>query len=152
MLVSFGKHKGKTVARLVTKEADYVKWVLGQPDATGGLARLRSEMIRLIHIFDSKPIIGTCYHRGCERPPTRFSAYVGAEGGLFAWCDLCDPYEAGAFPGRLAIVRSYKDGLQHVESTCEGRKAGYRAIIREMAIRKGLPKRSGEAALDGFFA
>jgi hypothetical protein len=153
MLVTFGKkHQGKTVESLILKEPDYIKWVLEQPNPTGGLARVKAEALRLIGIFDQKPIMGPCNGHGCKQPPVRFSAYAGNSEALYQWCDSCNPYEAGAVSGKLAEIKTYRDALRHVEWTDGGVKSGYKAIVKAMALRKGLPKRSGDAQVKAFFA
>ena len=152
MLVTFGKHQGNTVETLVLKQPDYIKWVLEQPNPSGGLGRVRTEALRIIGIFDHKPILGTCNGHGCKRPPVRFSAYAGNSETLYQWCGSCDPYEAGAVSGKLAEIKTYRDALRHIEWTDGGVKAGYKAIVKAMALRKGLPKRSGGAQVTAFFA
>jgi len=52
----------------------------------------------------------------------------------------------------LTVVRTYSDALHYIEWTVRGVKSGYKAIIRALALRKGLPKRSGDAQVDAFFA
>lgn len=151
MLVPFGKHQGKTVGTLVLKHPDYIKWVLAQQGPTGGLKRIRDEAERLIRIFDAKPILGACSGRNCKRPPVIFSAADRSSSLLYQWCDSCDPYQSGAAPGKLTVVRTYRAALNHVESTCGGVKSSYKTIIGVIAQRKGLPKRSGERQVDAFF-
>jgi hypothetical protein len=151
MLVNFGKHEGKTVEMLVLKEPDYVKWVLYQPSPSGELERIRSETLRLIAIFDHKPILGSCTGRECVNSPVRFSAYAGSSETLYTWCGSCDPYEAGANSGRLTDIYTHPDALAHVDRTERGVRSGYRAIVKAMAVAKGLPNRSGEAQVRAFF-
>jgi len=152
MLVTIGKHKGKTVGTLVLKHPDHIKWVLEQRAASGGLAQIQREAERLIEIFDAKPILGACSGRNCLRQPVRFTAHAGRASALYPWCDSCDPYTAGAPPGTLAEIRTYRDALRHIEWTYEGLSSGYKAIIKAIARSKGLPKRVGEQEIDAFFA
>jgi len=152
MVVTFGKHKGKTVGSLVLKEPDWIKWVIEQPSPSGGLGRVQVEALRLIAIFDQKPILGTCNGHGCKLPPVRLSAYAGNSEMVYQWCGSCDPYEAGAASGKLAEIKSYRDALRHVEWTDGGVKSGYKAIVKAIALRKGLPKRTGDAQIAEFFA
>jgi hypothetical protein len=51
----------------------------------------------------------------------------------------------------LTEVRTYREALEHVEFTCGGGKADYKAIIRDFALAKGLPQRSGEKQIEAFF-
>jgi len=152
MLVTFGKHQGKAVETLLLKEPDYIKWVLEQPSPSGGLGRVQAEVLRLIAIFDRKPILGTCYKHSCNQPPIRFSAYAGNSEMLYQWCGTCDPYEAGAMNGKLAEIKTYREALRHIEWTDGGVKSGYKAIVKAIALRKGLPKRTGDAQVTAFFA
>lgn len=151
MVVMFGKHQGKTVAFLVLKEPDYVRWVLEQQNPTGGLARVHAEAKRLIAIFDQKPIIGSCMGHNCKQPAVRFTAYAGNSAALYTWCATCDPYESGANSGTLTEIRGFRDALRHVTWTDGGAKSGYKSIVRAMALRKGLPLRSGSPQITAFF-
>jgi hypothetical protein len=151
MRITIGKHAGESVAEVVLKHADYCKWLLDKDDASGVLERMRVEAQRLISIFDSKPILGSCNGSGCAKRSVRFSAYRGNSELPHWWCETCSPYLAGASQGKLTIIKTYRDALDHVESTCGGTRGGYSEIIRAMAIAKGLPKRSGEKQIGDFF-
>jgi len=151
MLVTFGKHKGKSLETLVIKEPDYIKWVLDQYAAEGPLAKLREEAVRLTSIFDNKPILRQCLGHQCTKRSVRFTAYTGVWSPLYYWCAKCDPYEQGALKGKLTVLTRYREALQHVEFSCYGDKAGYKAIIRDIALAKGLPQRSGESQVESFF-
>ena len=147
MLVTFGKHQGKTVESLILKEPDYIKWVLEQASPSGGLARVQTEALRLIGIFDQKPITRDCMGHGCKRPAVRFTAYARNSADLYPWCATCDPYQAGAIGGKLTEIKTYRDAIHHVTWTDGGVKAGYKSIVKAMALRKGLPQRSGAAQM-----
>lgn len=151
MIVSFGKHKGMAVETLVLKEADYIRWVLLHPDPSGELASLRTEVSRLIAIFDQKPFVGKCSGAGCARAPVRVSAYAGSADSIYQWCGSCDPYSEGAADGKLTFIQTYAQALRHVTSTDRGVQSSYRTIVKNLAIAKGLPKRSGEVQVREFF-
>src|ERR1041384_2473436 len=126
-------------------------WVLEQANPTGGLGRVQAEALRLISIFDQKPIGRSCMGHECKQPAVRFTAYAGNSVDLYPWCAACDPYQAGANSGKLTVIQTYQDALKHVTWTDGGVKAGYRSILKAMALSKGLPKRSGEAQINTFF-
>src|SRR5690348_4053546 len=122
MLVTFGKHQGRTVEELVLKEPDYVVWMLMQPNPAGAMARTCHEARRLIGVFDDKPFLGPCSGRDCPRPATRCSVY-GQNIQPVCWCDDCDPYSMGASQGRLQIITGYGDAVRHVGAWCDSRKS-----------------------------
>ena len=151
MQIGFGKHKGKTIALVVLKEPDYIKWLLEQSEVTGNLAQVRTEVGRLLSVFDTKPIKSKCSGRNCGNPAVKFTAYAGNPSSLYPWCDTCDPYQTGAVRSRISEIRTYREALNHVEVRCSGQKKGYREIIRGIASDKGLPARCGEAQAEAFF-
>jgi hypothetical protein len=151
MFMRFGKHIGKSLETVVLKEPDYVLWMLAQQDATGPLARAREEAVGLIQGFDRKPFRVPCCKSGCTRRATRCSVYRDNLGP--AWfCDECDPYSLGAAPGRLGIIRSYWDAVNHVDLYCAGRRGDLKALIRSLALAKGLSARSTDRDALAFFA
>jgi hypothetical protein len=152
MQVTFGKHHGKYLTTLILKEPNYVKWVLEQTAAAGPLAQVKAEVERLVSIFDDKPITQGCYGRNCNKQAVKFSAYVGSPSPLCTWYDSCNPYHRGALDGKLVELKTYRKALQHVALTCGERKGRYRAIIKSIALAKGLPKRSRQQHIHAFFA
>lgn len=152
MQVTFGKHKGKSVGYLLLKEPDYLKWLLEQPKSEGAMAKVKAEAIRLISIFNSKPFIRKCEGKNCQAPVSKYTTYRGSTSSISYWCDSCDPYQLGAMKGKLSEHSTYNEAIRHIELTCGATKDGYKSIIRELALSKGLPKRSGESQIDAFFA
>lgn len=150
MQITFGKHQGKSSEEVVLKHGSYAKWVLEQTEAGSGLGSLRVDLKKLIGKFDGKPILKACHN--CKKPATLVTAYWNNDVTLYPWCDMCDPYSAGALEGKLYQLRSYQDALRHVEYRCGGTKAGYDRIVRAFAEAKGLPGRVGSAAAKKFFA
>lgn len=152
MEVQFGKHAGKSLELIVLKEPDYLTWMLGQSDATGAMKHAQKEAERLITIFDKKPFIKTCEGNSCGKPSTRCTVYTNNVRTPYWWCADCDPYQSGANRGKLYSVSTYRQALQHVTLHCGGRTSDYKAIIKEMAIAKGLPSRVGKPQAQKFFA
>lgn len=144
-----GVHKGKSMEELVLKEPAYVHWLLEQTPS-GALLAMKNEAKQLIAKFDAKPYVVPCFER-CSRPATRLSVYL-SNLAPYWWCSDCDPYGQGASDGKLQILRTYVAALSHVQFFCGGKKADYRALIKDMAKAKGLPARVGEAQLKEFFA
>ena len=151
MLMKVGIHEGTLVETLVLKRPDYVAWVLTQTNATAGLQECRDEAIRLIEKFDAKPILRKCHRANCPNTATRYTVYVKDVRTPFCWCSSCDPHRGGAEKGKLTEIISYKDALRYVAKTCKGGATNYKALIRAMAITKGLPERAREADNEAFF-
>ena len=152
MQVTFGKHNGKSVGYLILKEPDYLMWLLKQPNSEGPMAKVKVEAIRLISIFNSKSFIRKCEGKNCQTPVSKYTTYTGSTSSLSYWCESCDPYQLGALKGKLSEHVSYDEAIKHIQLTCGATKAGYKAIVRELALSKGLPERSGESQIDAFFA
>lgn len=151
MQITFGKYDGKTSQEIVVKNASYAKWVLEQT-ASGSLGSLQAELKRLIAKLDNKPYTCKCSTTGCIRPVSRLTAYANNDADLYAWCAICDPYSLGANPGKLTVVSSYKNVLDHVAIRCGATKGGYDRIGKAFARSKGLPSRVGAASAAAFFA
>lgn len=151
MQITFGKCKGKTSQEVVVKHASYVKWVLAQ-EASGALGNLQDEVKRLITRLDNKPYACKCSKTGCTRPVSRLTAYANNDVDLYPWCADCDPYDLGANSGKLTVVNSYKDVLNHVTNRCGATKGGFDRIVKAYARLKGLPSRVGAVSAATFFA
>jgi hypothetical protein len=152
MDITFGKYQGKSSQEVVVKHGSYVKWVLGQPAAGSALATLQAELKRLIAILDGKPHPGKCSYSGCTHPVVKLTAYENDDSDLYAWCADCDPYSLGANKGKLSIIGSYKDALNHVALRCGATQGAYDRIVRAYAHAKGLPSRVGASSAKKFFA
>jgi hypothetical protein len=152
MVIKFGRHKGMSLEVLVLQHPDYAAWMLFKESANCMLAEARGEARRLIQIFDERPFVAGCQGQDpdCDRPATRGSVYKGTT-GTFWWCDECDPYQMGASPRKLEIVRSYTDVIYFVEAFCDASKNALKALISEMAEAKGLPTRVDENQAAAFF-
>lgn len=149
MKAPLGKHKDKLMDLIVLKEPSYVSWLLDS-HATGRLLAMKSEAKSLINKFDNKRYTNKCSGQGCMSSATRLSVYLDNVTPLW-WCDICDPYEKGANPGKLQIFSTYSDGLLHVKNYCNGKSTHYKKIINEMAKAKGLPARVGDTQAEDFF-
>jgi hypothetical protein len=151
MIIAFGKYQGKSVEWLVLNKPDYVKWVLEEPTRPGSaLASAKAEALRLISIFDAKPILKPC--NGCSRTAIRFTGYQGNPWCYYAWCETCDPYHrSGAVEWKLTVIRTYKEALNFIKQRCDGRRGEYRLAINTIAILKGFPERSSPAGIRKFF-
>jgi hypothetical protein len=150
MLIQFGKHWGKSLEHVLLRDPDYVLWMLKQKEPSGPLARALREARRLIAVFDAKPVVRKCRGTGCRKPATRCSLYPANPRPLW-WCDGCDPYQLGASPGTLLVVKSYLDAITYVQSYCHGRKGDLSLIIKLIAEAKGLPSRVGDEEAEAFF-
>lgn len=150
MIVTFGKHRGESVEALVLREPRYVAWMLSTTDPTGALVQVGAEARRLIGVFNRKPFTERCSHKGCDAVAALGTVYR-SNVQLVCWCDQCDPCSAGADPGKLTVIRTYWDALQHVAYFCNGRKGEYEFLIHNLAVVKGLPDRARYNDILAFF-
>lgn len=150
MQITFGKYSGKASEEVFLKHGSYVKWVLGQNNAGSGLSLLRNDFENLTSKFDAKPTLKPCHH--CKEEATLVTAYWNNDSNLYAWCNDCDPYSAGASMGKLYVLHKVHDAFKHVELRCGGTQGGYDRIVRALAQSKGLPVRVSATAAMQFFA
>jgi len=57
------------------------------------------------------------------------------------WCNFFNPDLIGIQSGRIQIIDTYVDALNHARKYCENRKSDYRELIRSLAQAKGLGRR-----------
>jgi hypothetical protein len=144
------KHFEKPMELLVLTDPEYVVSLLRFDEPGGSLSKARSELIRLIRVFDGLPLTTRCQSPDCRRRATRFSAYKRTV-RMVPICDKCNPYHMGASSGKLSVVQTYQDAVSHVMESCRGRKADLKSIIRTLAEAKGLPGRVSEVQALSFF-
>jgi hypothetical protein len=150
MLVGFGKHLDRSVAWLVLKDPDYVRWALGEADPGHRMLQLQREVRNLIGIFNAKPFVRRCQGTECGNVAAGATAYRNSVDLMF-WCTACDPYQKGASAGKLQRIMYYQDVLFLGRTHCGGRKDVCERLVRQMAQAKGLPERVGEAEAEAFF-
>lgn len=151
MQITFGKFDGKTSQEVLIKHAYYAKWALDQ-STTGSLGALQTDLNRLVAALDQKPYTCKCSTKGCARPVSRLTAYANNYANLYPWCAICNPYSLGANSGKLTVVNSYQDVLNHVQFRCGAVKSGYDSIVKAYARSKGLPTRVSAISAAAFFA
>lgn len=151
MQINFGKHAGKFAEEVLLKHASYFSWVMSQTGANSQMASLQSEIESLIQALDLKSFTGKCYTDGCKRKVAKLSAYLDNDKDLYKWCEHCNPYTAGANPGKLTEVRTYADVIHHVQYRCGDTKGGYDRIVKSYAKTKGLPDRVSTSTAIQFF-
>jgi hypothetical protein len=140
-----GKHAGMTLDEVLLKKPDFARWYTRNfPESAHA-----KEFNRLAHVFATKPFLVKC-EGNCGMVATRASAYRDSPDLMF-WCDGCDPYSSGANSGKLRVVKTLKDALDHIELTAEGNRSFSRTIVRNLANAKGLPKRVGASHAVAFF-
>ncbi len=144
MQIRSGKYAGKSSEQVVLKFPDYVEWYIGAYPT----AKLSTEFKRLVGIFDRKPLRTKCYT--CKKSATLATAYMNNP-SLYFWCSDCDYYGSGANKGKLTIIKTYSNALQHIELNCGGYKSWKSTIIKSLAQAKGLPARVGDAQAVAFF-
>jgi len=153
MVITFGKkHNGKSVELVMLRDPSYIKWMLSLSNPSGSIKKAIGHVKTLQMKFDAKPYLGkTCWNKLCKNPVTKLTVYHDNLDPYW-WCDTCDPYDAGANPGKLQSPDDYDLALLHVDHFCSNRKSDYLDLIKTIAEAKGLPKRVGENAAQQFFA
>ena len=144
MIVTFGKYDGKLVEQLLIRDPSYIIWMLAQKAPGKAMAEVCDEARRLIEIFDAKPFVVPCSGEDCKHTATRCSVY--REVNLQCWCDQCDPYSACPTPGKLRVIRTYGDAIQHADQ-----KGTREFLIRSLADLKGLKGRAQASKILAFF-
>lgn len=148
MLLTFGKHQGRSVDEVVLKDPDYLLWMVRLPDPSDSMERVCDEARRLVGVFNSKPFLKTC--AACQASATRISVYPGNVTPMY-WCDHCNPYCCGAAPGRLLLLATYQDAVSHILVRTFYTKTEIKQILRRMSRAKGLPDRLGKRQAQEFF-
>lgn len=150
MIVSFGKHRGKSAALLVLKHPDYVRWLQSAPNLKGAALALRNECELLIAKYDATPIVWPCFE--CKKAATRSTFYLGNVSLCYAWCESCDPYYAGAIQGKLTCVTTYNRALTQADLYNNGKVTALRQAVQALGRAKGLGKSVTENQAAAFFA
>lgn len=146
--VDFGKFQGRFVEELILKEPEYIDWILRVPNPRGSMLEVVEAAVRLIGIFDAKPLIKPCRGTDCGKLATRCVVY-GQTLSLSFWCDGCDPYSLGAARGMLRAFPGYRDACMQPWGT--GNPKELKTLIRDVARAKGLPNRVGQNEAITFF-
>lgn len=150
MYLKFGKYSDKSVEMVILKDPAYISWVLTERNPAGRLAIIKTEVQRLIRIFNAKPFLRNCQGRECTKPVTCISVYSDYVYAPMWWCDDCNPYQLGARDGKLSLIKTYHDALLH-HMRFQKPKSALKDLVRTMAVEKGLPKCVGEKDAEEFF-
>lgn len=144
MIIGTGDHAGKSTQEMFLKLPDWVQFfVRKNPDS-----KISDEFRRHDKSLTAKPFTEKC--NKCEGVATRLSFYAGNASLGIAWCDSCDPYSLAARQGKLTIIKTFRQALAFVDSTCKGRRSDKRTIVRRLAEAKGFPKRAGQSITIAF--
>jgi len=149
MRIEVGQYNGTEIEVIVLKYPEYVAWIL-RKECYNKLAEAKIEIMRLIEIFDRKPITKNCMGHNCTSNATRCTVF-GSLINLYWWCDSCDPLQSGALAIQIQVIKKYGEALRHVELYCGGHKKYYRSLIGLMAKAKGLPNRVDDQKAINFF-
>ncbi len=122
-----GKYEGKEYAQVLLRDPGYASFLIDK-QADGPVGK---ELKRLISVFDGKPFTRTCHH--CTRTATRATGYIGGS-SLYFWCDSCDPYGEGANPGKLRLIRTYREVVAYAVTREE-----QKGLLKTFAEAKGAP-------------
>lgn len=136
MLIQSGKYEGRETQYVLLRMPDWANWMIANHPANP----ICRQFSRHVTALDAKPFQRPC--RFCGKPAVLATAYR-SNTDLEFWCGSCDPYGGGATPGKLTVIRTYRDAVMHVESTCSGSRTDIRAITKALAEAKGAPSRIG---------
>lgn len=150
MVITFGAHNGDLVERVLIEDPGYVRWMLQKDSPDGPLATAVNHVRRCIAVLNAKPFAKTCVAKNCGATATRGSMYERSPNISF-WCPTCSPYSLGAAPGKLQIVQTYNQVMEHV-ALYDGTKHGFQHAADGFVAAKGLAKPRTEKKLLAFFA
>ncbi len=137
MRFDFGRHKDDTVEYVMLADPGYIKWSLDQPRPSGRLVEIRGEIIRLMGIFDRKPILTKCAGPNCNSNATR--AYLCGSSIVDSWwCDQCYPVEVSSAEGEPKMISTYRKSLNYVARYTGNRESDYQQLIQSLARAKDL--------------
>ena len=140
MIIANGPKAGTSTQELFLKEPGWVQFFV----AKNPQSKVTADLRRHDKALTAKPFVEKCFR--CKGQATRLSFYSGNAHSSVAWCDDCDPYTLAARAGKLTIVQTFMQAVRFVDSTCKGRRADKRLVVRQLAEAKGLPNRVGQAA------
>jgi hypothetical protein len=149
MILTFDKHKGKSVAHILLLEPDYIRWMFNVPwrRIDDRLLAVRNEAIRLIALFNQKPLRKPC--KGCGHPPTR-CVFIWLM-CMDCWCDDCNPSLAGGFGHLRSTLPTYEEVLRSGSPQSYVYQHDPKKLIWALALAKGLPEGAGEPEMVAFF-
>ena len=136
MLMTSGKHKGKSFELIALKYPDILWDILSSEARSEKQRRVQAEAKRLVNVFNRRAFCVRCVGMDCERPATRCSIRKSDVLSPWWWCDACDPWQYGAGRDILRIVRTYEDALEFSEPFDDPTVA--RDLIAKLAEAKGL--------------
>lgn len=140
----YGPHGGRTTETLLLRVPDYAWWMLENSPTS----RVSREFAELVTRFDAKPMTAHC--QSCGQHATHASAYSGSV-DLHFFCDECRLYEGATPHGFSPDIRTVAAAVGHAETTSpRRRRRSVRAIVRNLARAKGLPRRVTEEAAEVF--
>lgn len=143
--IESGKHEGKRSEIVALNYPHYGQWYRGKYPQ----AKLSKTLQQHAAKMDAKPFTVACDN--CKiKAATRATAYQNNP-DLYFWCADCDPYSLGASRGKLSVVNTCQQALDHIDLTAAGNVAWKKRILRTLAQAKGLPKRVGDAQAISFF-
>lgn len=147
----FRKDKNNLVELLVLNGSSRIRWIIGKENPEGQLRPVWLHSIDLINRFDAKPFLRRCFHQGCKNSATCCTVYSNNVSSVEWWCDECASRKFSDFHGKIRIIRTYQNAIDHIDCYCKGRKTALKTLIRAMAEAKGLPKRVGKIQAENFF-
>lgn len=146
MILDFGKYSGRSAQQVLFAHPCYVNWLLQKRSLQGSAAVVASFWRECLEKFNKLPYKVSC--ELCEAPAKKLTVPIGAIASKL-WCQSCNPYSLQARSGSLVLIVTYKDAVEHVQTTCT-RLDLARKIVRTMAKAKGLRGQFTNKAISQF--
>ncbi len=150
MRFDLGRHNEETVEYVMLADPCYIKLVLDKARPPRRLAGIKNEIIRLMGIFDMKPILAKCAGSNCKRNATR-ACLCGSSLVASWWCDQCYPVQVSSAEGKLKMISTYRKALNYVARYTGNGESDYRQLIQDLARAKGLGNEVDKDAAQEFF-
>ena len=145
---TYGKHRGEPLLKLVMERSGYIDQYRNNPKVANRNRVVLHKIGKLVELFDSAPIIGTCAHLGCENKPTGILVHGCDVVNATPVCDKCLKESQYDYPVLRVSLNTYEVAMDYTRFLAmRGRMVN--KLIHRMAILKGYPERLGSVSLVG---
>ena len=135
MILTFGKHRDKTIDHILFSNPAYIQWMITHPQPAGRLITAQQAARKAVTTFDSQPFTSPCSGRDCENTAT--GVIVTREPTIMLpSCPSCIPFLC--YDG--IRFTKFQDAMNYVDKAWpfEKRNDIKKRMIEAMAKAKGL--------------